>query len=392
MTNDNNAKGAGARTCSILEDLTRSVESGGAEERLRILRRVTDMFMAGAQTYSDAQIAMFDDIFQQLAAELESAVRARLSRTMADLERAPRKLVRSLAFDDDIQVAAPVLVRSRNLSDADLVENARSKSQAHLLAIAQRLELNESVTDVLVDRGDIRVVRQVARNRRARFSLPGYDKLIVRARRERKLTLTVGQRRDLPRHCFLKLVENASASVRAQLEAAHPQFAAKIQVSIDEVAAQMQEEARELSKQHALSAKKVQSRLRGRDATDADVHAPAHAQDFDKTALSLAKMGGFPLALVERALLDSAVDMVLVLAKAAGCSWTTARALLQMRDAGRSLDSDDLQRCAEQYRKLEPETARSVVRLREQRIRLQAEQPESVTAAQAGAAVIRLAS
>lgn len=382
------------QTCSILEELTRSVESGGAEERLRILRRVTDMFMAGAQIYSDTQIAMFDDIFQQLAAELEIAVRARLARTIADLERAPRKLVRSFAFDDDIQVAAPVLVRSRELSDGDLVENARSKSQAHLLAIAERLELSESVTDVLVDRGDIRVVRRVARNRRARFSLPGYDKLIVRARRDRKLALTVGQRRDLPRHCFLKLLESASASVRAQLEAAHPQFAAKVQVSIEQVAAELQQEAREFSKQHALASRKMRSRLRGRDATDADVHAPAHAQDFDKTALSLSRLGEFPLELVERALLDAGTDMVLVLAKAAGCSWTTARALLQMRDAGRNLSADDLQRCTEQYRKLEPEMARSVIRLREQRIRMQSEQPEASSTPLAGAepALVRLAS
>jgi hypothetical protein len=381
-------------TCSILEELTRTVESGGAEQRLRILRRVTDMFMAGAQSYSDAQLAMFDDIFQELAAELETAVRARLSRTMAEAERAPRKLVRSFAFDDDIQVAAPVLVRSRELSDEDLTEAARRKSQAHLMAIAQRLELSESVTDVLVDRGDIRVLRQVARNRRARFSLPGYDKLIVRARRDRKLTLTVGQRRDLPRHCFLKLIENASASVRAQLEAAHPQFAAKVQVSIEEVAAEMQQEARELSKQHAMAAKKVRSRLRGRKVTDADVHAPAHAQDFDKTALSLSRLGEFPLDLVERALLDPGTDMVLVLAKAAGCSWTSARALLEMRDAGRDLSADDLQRYAEQYKALKPETARSVIRLREERIRMQAERPEmaSIPGSEPGAGSIRLAS
>src|SRR3974390_3443285 len=131
------------QVCSLIDELTCSVENGGAEERLRILRHITDMFMAGAHSYSDAQVAVFDDVFQQLAAELQAAVRARLSRITADLERAPRKLVRSLAFDEDIQVAAPVLVRSRDLSGVDLVENARSKSQVHLLAIAQRLELRE---------------------------------------------------------------------------------------------------------------------------------------------------------------------------------------------------------------------------------------------------------
>ena len=393
MSDCSKAEQPGEQVCSLIDELTCSVENGGAEERLRILRRITDMFMAGAHSYSDAQVAVFDDVFQQLAAELQAAVRARLSRITADLERAPRKLVRSLTFDEDIQVAAPVRMRSRDLSD-DLVENARSKSQAHLLAIAQRLELSETVTDVLVNSGDMRVVHRVARNRRAPFSLPGYDKLIVRARRDRNLILTVGQRRDLPRHCFLKLLETASASVRAQLEAAHPQFAAKVQVSIDEVAADFQQQARELSKQHALAARKVQSRLRGRNATDADVHAPAHAQDFDRTALSFARLGDFPLAVVERALLDSGVDMVMVLAKVAGCSWTTVRALLQMRDAGRNLNADNMQRCAEQYRKLKLETARSIIRLREERIRMHSGEADvpSLVRSEGAAAIVRLAS
>jgi len=393
MSDCSKAEQPGEQVCSLIGELTRSVENGGAEERLRILRRITDMFMAGAHSYSDAQVAIFDDVFQQLAAELEAAVGARLSRIMADIERAPRKLVRSLTFDEDIQVAAPVRMRSRDLSD-DLVENARSKSQAHLLAIAQRLELSETVTDVLVNSGDMRVVHRVARNRRAPFSLPGYDKLIVRARRDRNLTLTVGERRELPRHCFLKLLETASASVRAQLEVAHPQFAAKVQVSIDEVAADFQQQARELSKQHALAARKVQSRLRGRDATDADVHAPAHAQDFDRTALSFARLGDFPLAVVERALLDSGVDMVMVLAKVAGCSWTTVRALLQMRDAGRNLNADNMQRCAEQYRKLKLETARSIIRLREERIRMHSGEADvpSLVRSEGTAAIVRLAS
>ena len=88
------------------------------------------------------------------------------------MDNSPPKLIRSLAFDDEIAVAGPVLVHSQQLSDADLVENAANKSQKHLLAIAQRLKLSEVVTDVLVERGDRQVVRKVARNNGACFSLP----------------------------------------------------------------------------------------------------------------------------------------------------------------------------------------------------------------------------
>ncbi len=115
-------------------------------------------------------------------------------------------------------MAEPVLIHSQQLSDADLVENASTKSQKHLFAIAQRLKLSEKVTDVLVERGDRRVLHKVVSNRGARFSLAGYGKLTHRARRDRTLTLALGRRSDLPRQYFLKLLETASASVRAKLE------------------------------------------------------------------------------------------------------------------------------------------------------------------------------
>jgi uncharacterized protein (DUF2336 family) len=357
------------RTFSLLDELIQSVEHGGPQERLRILRRVTDLFMAGARGFSSEQIAIFDDIFQELIAELEAAARERLAHAMAKLERAPRGLLRSLAFDDNIAVAAPLLIHSRELSDDDLLENARSKSQAHLLAIAQRLELSEVVTDVLIERGDTRVVRCVTRNSRARISLPGYDRLIVRAREDRILALTVADRRDLPRQCYIKLIENASASVRERLQSAHPEFAGTIEASLDDLASRLQQQARALSDPHRIAARKMDKRLRTRKATEADVHAAASVHDFEKTALALAGLGEFPIEIVERALLDRAADPVLVLAKAAGCAWVTARELLELRDAERHCSPEDLRRYAEQYKKLKRETARNILRFREQRLR-----------------------
>ena len=167
---------------SLIDELIGTVATGSAKERLRIVQRIADLFVAGARGYSAEQIGLFDDVLQQLAADIELQARARLAHQMANLDNAPPKLIRKLAFDDEIEVAGTVLVHSQQLTDADLVENAKTKSQQHLLAIANRLKLSEAVTDVLVDRGDNKVVRTVARNRGARFSLVGYDKMIVRAK------------------------------------------------------------------------------------------------------------------------------------------------------------------------------------------------------------------
>ena len=57
---------------------------------------------------------------------------------------------------------------------SSLVENAKTKSQEHLLAITKRKSLAETVTDVLVERGDRDVALSVAQNAGAKFSETGY--------------------------------------------------------------------------------------------------------------------------------------------------------------------------------------------------------------------------
>ncbi len=361
-----------AETPNLIDELIGAVAGGDVGQRLRVLQRVTDLFVAGSRGFSDEQIGLFDDVMQQLAADIEVKARARLASHLAGVERAPPRLVRALAFDDEIDVAGPVLTHSQQLSDADLVENARSKSQQHLLAIAQRLKLNETVTDVLVERGNARVVRKVAHNKGARFSLAGYDKLTVRAQRDRRLTLILGARGDLPRQCFLKLLENASAAVRARLEAVNPQAAAAIRAMVDDVATAMQREVRETSHEYSAAARSAKRRFRRQPVNEADVHAPAHAQEFEKTAVALAKLGCFPIDLVERALLDEGEGMVLILARAAGCSWSTVRELLLMFAAKRNLQPDELAQAFERYKKLGQETSRNVIAFYKKRMSLHA--------------------
>ena len=361
-----------AESRSVLDELISPVATASAGHRLKVIDRITDLFAAGSRSYSYEQISLFDDVLRRLSADIEVKARAKLAQRLAGMRSAPPKLVRSFAFDDEIEVAGPVLVHSEQLSDDDLVENATTKSQDHLLAIAQRLKLSEAVTDVLVDRGDDRVVHKVVRNKGARFSLAGYGKLTSRARYDRRLTLALGERSDLPRQYFLKLLEAASSTVRAKLEAAHPQAVVAIRDTVDDVATKMQREVRKTSQAHVAAVREAKRRFNVRPISEASVHGPAHAQDFEKTVVALSRLGVFSVDLVERALLDEGEDMVLLLAKAAGCSWTTARELLLMYAANRSLKPDDITLAFERYRKLSQQTARNIVAFYERRLKLRA--------------------
>jgi uncharacterized protein (DUF2336 family) len=78
-----------------------------AKHRLKIIDRVTDLFAAGSRSYSDEQISLFDDVLRRLAADIEIKARAKLAHRLAVIDNAPPVLIRSLAFDDAIEVAEP---------------------------------------------------------------------------------------------------------------------------------------------------------------------------------------------------------------------------------------------------------------------------------------------
>jgi uncharacterized protein (DUF2336 family) len=352
---------------SLIDELEDSINNGTEQRRLVALRRVSDMFVAGSSRYSPGQIALFDDVLLRLADRIEQAARVRLSHSLAGLHNAPPKVVRSLAFDDAIEVAAPILTNSPQLSDADLVANARTKSQGHLMAISQRSCLSEAVTDVLVDRGDSGVVRSVAENSGARFSYNGFGRLIERAQADEILAETVGSRADVPRHYFLKLLEGASAVVRTRLVAANPQAAALIRDTVAEISGLISREVRNATPEHVEAKKAAKKRYKIRQPSEGDVHMRAHAQDFEKTVVALALFGRLPIDLVERALLDERPDMVLILARAAGCSRTTTKAILLMQAAGRGMSESDLDQALTSFDRLSEKTAKRVLEFYDRR-------------------------
>ncbi len=355
---------------SLIHDLEQAVASGTPARRLESLTKITDLFLAGSGQHTDERIALFDGIFLALVHTIEVNARAQLSRRLACEAKMPPRLLRTLAFDDAIAVAAPVLIRSQQLTDQDLVDNARTKSLDHLCAITQRRALSEPVTDVLVDRGDSRVVQLVVKNAGARFSEGGFRKLVSKAANDEALARYVGSRRDIPRHLFLKLLENASAEARARLIEANPSLIDVVEKTVREVGAAISEEVRETSSEHAKARSRIKRLCRSGQFRETDLHAFAAAHDFERAAVALSTLGEFPIDLVERALNDKAPDLVLVLAKAADCCRVTARALLTMRSADRRLSPMDIDQALLNFDRLQASTARRALEFYRMRLRV----------------------
>src|SRR5215831_14927701 len=220
---------------SLIDELEVALAAGTNAQRINMLSRVTDLFIEGSSRYSDSQVNLFDEVIGKLTTVIEAKARAKLSHRLAPIRNAPPGVIRTLAFDDDIEVARPVLTMSERLDDADLVANASNKSQQHLAAIAERKSLTEAVTDVLVTRGDRQVMHSVAKNTGARFSDAGFRMLVKRSSGDDALALQVGARRDLPRQHFLRLLQEASAAVRDRLEAENPGAGGAVETVLTEV-------------------------------------------------------------------------------------------------------------------------------------------------------------
>jgi len=121
---------------SLIAELDDAIKSGSKDKRVDTLRRITDLFVAGADRFNDHQIEVFDSVLGRLIERIEARALVELSQRLAPVGNAPLEVVRRLAGDDDIAVAEPVLSQSTRLSDADLIDIANTKTQAHLLAIS----------------------------------------------------------------------------------------------------------------------------------------------------------------------------------------------------------------------------------------------------------------
>jgi uncharacterized protein (DUF2336 family) len=348
-------------TLSLLDELETTLASGSSSRGIAILTSVTDLFINGAQRFSDDQIGVFDDVMTRLMVRIEAKARVKLAERLARIANAPCNVIQLLASDDDIEVARPVLTRSERLSEHTLVATANSKSQQHLYAITQRDALSETVTDILVERGDRDVVHAVVKNRGARFSDACFRALVTRSNGDDALASEVGMRGDIPRQHFLMLLEKASSAVRARLAAENPQASTTIDGVMAEVVDGIRDDIRNSSPAFAAAEAAVARQNRIRRIGEAEIYQYARERKFEETAIALSFLCDTPIDVVERALLDPGAEIVLILAKVAGLSSTTTKAVLLLRAADRGMSTEDLERALMSFNRLQPDTAKRVL-------------------------------
>jgi uncharacterized protein (DUF2336 family) len=340
---------------SLIAELEDTMASGSDPRRHDKLRKVTDLFVANSSQYGEEQVALFGGVIGRLAKDTDVAARAELSGRLAAIENAPPDVIRQLADDDKIEVAAPILTSSAQLDDAYLAGLASTKGRGHMLAIAAREHLSEQVTDALLTHGDRYVARTVANNASARVSDRGYDKLVDLAGSDASLAECVAKRQDIPQRHMRTLITVMPEPVRRRLAATNPQLAERIGRAIAEAE---QQSARAAQRDYTQARLAVRALAEAGKLDDAAVQEFAETGQFEETVVSIAVLLRLPIEAVGRMLLLEPADTVLIAAKAAGLSWSAARHLLLLRTSGRYASPQDLETARLTFIRIKPETAK----------------------------------
>jgi uncharacterized protein (DUF2336 family) len=348
-------------TLSLIPELEDAIQRGSGARRCEILQHITALYLTGAGRYDDAQVDLFDDIFVLLIDEIENKARAELSQQLAPLFKAPLRVVRTLANDDDIAVAEPVLKLSPRLSETDLVAIAGSKGQDHLRAISERRALGEAVTDVLIRRGDRDVVRSVAGNRGADISPAAFYRLVKDCASDGALAEMVGARPDIPLPIFRALLEQATAVVHHRLLAsATPQTRA----AIGDVLAKVSEEVgtRVGPRDYRAAQRTVLGLGQTGGLNEAALVNFCSEGKHEEAVVTLATLAKVQIEIVDRSMEGDRFDPVLILCKAAHLSWPAVKALIHVRSAGNGISASELDAAFANYGRLSASTAQRVVR------------------------------
>ena len=346
---------------SLLDDVEAAFRKGTSESRATALRRITDLFLEGADTFGDEHIELFDDVLCELVDKIERMAIAELSVSIAPVAKAPPRFTRRLSWHDDIDIAGPVLRQSPVLDDSDLIDIAREKSQLHLEAIAARPNLSESVSDVLIERGQSPALTAVAGNHGARFSDGGYSSIVGKAGHDANIAAALLSRPDLTPEMFRRLVSHATAAVQQKLMTrVEPAMKERLRSVLQSISEEIvRSSGRNIETYMSASGRAVSKLDKGRLRSQLTYYADRRRDA--ECAIALAAIAELPMDTIRHLMARRDVDALLIVCKACGLGWNTARAIVELvAEPDRS--DIDAAGYLDQYTRISREIAERVIR------------------------------
>jgi uncharacterized protein (DUF2336 family) len=347
------------------ETLKQLAREPSPERRRELVQGIATAFFTAPQRSAN-EISLFDEIMDKVLAEVEPVARRELAERLAELTEAPQRTLVRLA-GDLIEVAEPVLLRSPALRDEQLEPIARTQSQDHLMAIAQRKTLSERLTDILVERGNDEVAGTVTGNEGARFSEAGFEWLAARASASETILNRLVMRSDLPERVANDLLPVLAGSIAEKIEATNAETRVSARKLIDEARSLLSERLRAaVSRARPLAILNDQV-ARGNLTMAEAVVELADADELVDLAAFVAMRLGVHSDTVVRNLFLGGEQTLMLICRAAALDLDAFSAILRMRNRRRRGSAVEPARLMKDYLRIPRPIAENVMRtVREQ--------------------------
>lgn len=338
----------------MLDQLARMSVNGSSEGRRELLNAVTDLFLVDSMP-SDAAIEHYSEIADHSLEAMESTDRAAYAERVAAEPTLPNPVAKRLAGDSEYAVAHLVLKLSPVLTDGDLAAIAVTHPQSHLMAIAQRVSLSESVTDILVDRGNQKVLRTVSGNDGASFSDDGMEKLIKRGGEDIRVATNLANRSDrLPASQAKRVLQ-----IAAQLSTGNSGPDYQTEIISGEAPKRVVREAREKRLEVRLLIADLKD---GKRAVDDVVQSLVREDRAFDLAQILSTVSDIPNSQILRALLQKEPSGIAVACRSVGLGPDAFRSILELRASRLDLPTSKIDGEVESYNQLPTEMSERAVR------------------------------
>ncbi|NDF11563.1 MAG: DUF2336 domain-containing protein [Proteobacteria bacterium] len=196
-------------------DVAHLLENPSPAVRVEVLGKISSSY--NSNEFTAQQMKMAEQIFRALLKDAEISVRHALSENVKNNPNIPRDIVLELAHDADA-VAIPVLQYSEVLMDDDLIEIIKStESTDRLLAISNRSEVSEKLSDALVDTKNATVVSNMLSRVEVKFSEMTLSKTADIFTTSKDVTERLAARENLPVKLVEKLVSRVSDILQDRL-------------------------------------------------------------------------------------------------------------------------------------------------------------------------------
>jgi uncharacterized protein (DUF2336 family) len=336
------------------------------ESRKRLVAVVSDIFFSDQAILTEYERALITDILHKLIYELAVPVREVLSSHLAGVESMPRAVLRALA-DDEIEVAAPILLNNEALLDVELIEVVRHRALEHQLMLAMRRAPAQMTAEPAGEAGDGDLIQDLLDGGDSRLIDATMAYLIEQSRGVDSFQEPILRREDLSERLARKMILWVLAALRQHILDRFDIDLTMLDDCIEFAADEMTERlAAERNRRRGDHARELAAALDGTDRlTPSRLIQALRQGEVSLFVAMLAHLTGLRLPLVRRLLFEPGGEGLVVSCRAVGFDKAIVASVFLLcrraRPGDWAADPRELSRVLALYDRVQPAAARAVL-------------------------------